>query len=73
MMGGAMMLMAALAVAVLVAVLVPAVLGCVWLVRTLRSASRRSEVDAREVLRRRYAVGEIDEAEFGRRMAVLDR
>ncbi len=75
MMNGPMMigmgLAAALVVAVLLAVLVLAVLGSVWLVRRLRSGPQPA--DAREVLRRRYAAGELDEVEFERRMAVLDR
>lgn len=43
------------------------VLGAVWLARSLRDGSRgrpREVSSAEEVLRRRYAAGEIDEDEY---------
>jgi putative membrane protein len=56
-----------------VGLLVLAVVGVVWLVRHTNS---RGEVDAaaespEEVLRRRYAAGELDEDEYLRRRAGL--
>lgn len=85
MMNGGMMIGMGLVALVLLAVLVLAVVGVVWLVRRLWSeplwggslwSGPEPQVDggdAREILRRRYAAGEIDEAELDRRMAVLDR
>ena len=56
------------------AVLVLAVVGIVWLVRRTGtdagSPAAQREV-AEDLLRRRYAAGEIDDEEFHRRMAVL--
>lgn len=74
-----------LLIVTVVAVLVAAVLAGVWLVRGLRgdrSAANRAaggaelaetapDNGAREVLRRRYAAGEIDEEEYERRLAGL--
>lgn len=61
----------------LVAVLAVAVLGTVWLVRgTRRDHSLTPGVrddDARELLRRRYATGEIDDQEYRHRLAGLIR
>lgn len=56
------------------AVLVLAVVGIIWLVRkqggsAMPQASPQGA--AEEVLRRRYATGEIDEEEYVRRLAVL--
>jgi putative membrane protein len=56
-----------------VALLVLAVVGVVWLVRRTNS---RGEVEAaaespEEILRRRYAAGELDEDEYLRRRAGL--
>jgi uncharacterized membrane protein len=76
---GAMGIWAFLAILTLLAVLVVAVLGSVWLLRKLREDDDGSpmapdvEQSAYEVLRRRYASGEIDENEYERRLAVLDR
>jgi putative membrane protein len=67
-----------LVILTLLAVLVVAVLTSVWLVRKLREdeygpvASDVGE-SAYEALRRRYAAGEIDEEEYERRLAVLNR
>jgi uncharacterized membrane protein len=67
-----------LVILTLVAVLVVAVLASVWLVRKLREdehspmASGIGE-SAYEALRRRYATGEIDDEEYERRLAVLNR
>jgi putative membrane protein len=67
-----------LVILTLLAILVVAVLGSVWLVRKLREddhgpmASDLGE-SAYEVLRRRYATGEIDDEEYERRLAVLHR
>ena len=81
MMGGmtaAWGLWAFLVILTLVAVLVVAVLASVWLVRKLREdehSPRAAGVgeSAYEALRRRYATGEIDEEEYERRLAVLNR
>lgn len=56
--------------------LVLAVLGSVWLFRLLRQdgadvASAASGDTARELLRRRYAPGEIDDEEYERRLSAL--
>lgn len=53
-----------------------AVAGIVWLVRRAGSGSGASHStwqreSPEDVLRRRYAAGEIDEEEFARRMSVL--
>lgn len=77
-MWGAMGIWAFLAILTLLAILVAAVLGSVWLVRKLREddgSPMASDVEqsAYEVLRRRYASGEIDENEYERRLAVLNR
>lgn len=70
-MGVAVLLVAA----VLVAVLVLAVLGSIWLVRRLRAGTpvTGKPADPAETLRRRYAAGEIDDDEFERRSAALQR
>jgi len=49
------------------------VLGIRWLIRADRRGSHEGPAapDALEVLRQRYARGEIDEAEYERRRAVL--
>ena len=65
-----------LVILTLLAILVLAILGSVWLVRSLQSGrtTRGGVADdsaAREVLRRRYAAGEIDDEEFERRLAAL--
>lgn len=81
MMGGMMSAMgiwAFLAILTLLAVLIVAVLGSVWLLRKLREddgSPMASDVEqsAYEVLRRRYASGEIDQNEYERRLAVLDQ
>ena len=67
-----------LLVVTLLAVLVLAVLGSVWLFRHLRQGggdndSVPSDADkARELLRRRYAAGEIDDEEYERRLTALN-
>ncbi len=56
------------------AVLVLAVLGIIWLVRKQggsAAAQPSRQGAAEEVLRRRYATGELDEEEYLRRLAVL--
>lgn len=78
MMGGGMMggmgLWMLLWVLVGIAVLVLAVVGIIWLVR--RTDSRRPDPPthretSQELLRRRYAAGEIDEEEYERRRSRL--
>lgn len=69
-------LWALLLLVVLVAVLVLAILGSVWLFRQLRwgGPDRRGvpgDGTARDLLRRRYAAGEIDDEEYERRLAAL--
>lgn len=74
---GAMGIWVFLLVAVLLAVLVAAVLGSVWLVRRLSSgtdqaAPSQGPDDASDTLRRRYAAGEIDDDEYARRRSTLE-
>ncbi|MGH3987429.1 MAG: SHOCT domain-containing protein [Pseudonocardiaceae bacterium] len=64
-----------LVIVTLLAVLVLAVLGCVWLYRRLRAEQHNAgTVDhdsARAKLRERYAAGEIDDEEYERRLSGL--
>lgn len=55
------------------ALLVLAVLAIVWLVRSLRrpAAGAPSTESAEDVLRRRYAAGEISDEEYRQRLAQL--
>ncbi|MQA03867.1 MAG: SHOCT domain-containing protein [Streptosporangiales bacterium] len=54
------------------ALLVAIVLAIVWLARRLTTGAARRQVDpAEEVLRRRYATGEIDRDEYERRLVDL--
>lgn len=76
-----------LLIAALLAVLSVAVLGGVWLARQLRQNGEDygeswagedygeswAGEGARDVLRRRYAAGEIDDDEYERRLATLSR
>jgi len=65
-----------LAVVTVLAMLVLAVLGSVWLVRQLRRPERGSPPTgdtARDLLRRRYAAGELDDDEYERRLSALNR
>lgn len=77
MMGGGMMgamgLWMVLGVLVAVALLVFTVLGIVWLVRRTEAggSSASRGVSADELLRARYAAGEIDEQEYRRRRSGL--
>lgn len=67
-------LWALLAVVTVLAML--AVLGSVWLVRQLRHPERGSPPTgdtARDLLRRRYAAGELDDDEYERRLSALNR
>ena len=68
-------LWALLSIVVLVAVLVLAALGSVWLFRQLRGGTDRdnpaSVETAKELLRRRYAAGEIEDEEYERRLTAL--
>jgi putative membrane protein len=75
---GAMGIWMFLVVITVVAVLVAAVLGSIWLVRRLREDGRDpvfpgEDDGTHEELRRRYAAGEIDDEEYERRLAVLNR
>lgn len=56
-----------------VAVLALAVLGMVWFVRRMdgQGSDRSHPETAEEILRRRYAAGELDEDEYLRRRAGL--
>ena len=80
MMDGMMMgmgLWALLLMVTLVALLVLAVLGIIWLWRYLgqtgsdRNSLSNDDDAARQLLRQRYAAGEIDDEEFKRRLAAL--
>lgn len=74
---GAMGAWALLVTATLLAILVVTVLAGVWLVRSLkqdrRSGGPQGEGSPHDVLRRRYAAGEIDDDEYERRLAAVDR
>lgn len=73
-MGGLMMGWMALWGLVALALLGLSVAGGVWLIRGGRSdnaSARREPARAEEILRRRYAAGEIDEDEFFRRRSGL--
>ncbi len=77
-MGGMMAgmgLWALLVIITVLAVLVLAVLGSVWLWRQVRGGQgRTSSTDtdaARQALRKRYAAGEIDDEEYERRLSGL--
>lgn len=67
-----------LLVVTLLAILVLAVLGSIWVFRHLRQGGTDHDSvpgdgnDARELLRRRYAAGEIDDEEYERRLAALN-
>lgn len=67
-----------LMVVTLLAILVLAVLGSIWVFRHLRQGGPNQDSvpgdgnDARELLRRRYAAGEIDDEEYERRLAALN-
>jgi putative membrane protein len=82
MMGGgmtaAMGIWAFLVITTVLAVLILAVLGSIWLLRRLRkdasgTAPSWDNDSAHEVLRRRYAAGEIDDDEYERRRSALSR
>lgn len=83
MMGGGMMaamgIWAVVLIATVVAVLVAAVLASIWLVRRLRHDRTTlrdgadADADAEDILRRRYAAGEIDDDEYQRRRSLLSR
>jgi putative membrane protein len=69
-------LWALLVIVAVVTVVLVAVLGSVWLTRRLRQDAAVSTVttepdNARELLRRRYAAGEIDDEEYERRLSAL--
>ncbi|MBA3308564.1 MAG: SHOCT domain-containing protein [Nocardioidaceae bacterium] len=75
-MGGGMMLWMVVWGLVGLAALVLAVVGIVWLVRRIdadtRSSEPRKSADSpEEILRRRYAAGELDEDEYLRRQSGL--
>jgi putative membrane protein len=74
MMGGAMIVWALLWTLIGIAVLVLAVVAIVYLVHRMNRSSSDGGgrgPSAEEVLRRRYAAGEIDEDEFHRRRAAM--
>lgn len=58
-------------IAVGVAVLVVAVLAGVWLVRAPRTHETPGSTAEIDILRRRYAAGEIDEEDYQRRLRLL--
>ncbi|GGL44452.1 SHOCT domain-containing protein [Planomonospora parontospora] len=66
--------MARFAVALLVvAVIAAVVFGLALMVRASRTRRGPAPDDPREILRRRYAAGEIDEDEYLRRMSGLSQ
>ena len=72
MMGGGMAAWVLLWSLVGLAVLVLAIVATVWLIRRMGTQHQSdSQHGAEDVLRRRYAAGEIDDEEFHRRLAVL--
>jgi putative membrane protein len=70
-MGGGMMTCMALWALVGLAILAIAVAGAVWLVRRNAPETGHRPESAEEILKRRYAAGEIEEDEFQRRRADL--
>jgi len=71
MMAGMGLWMALVAIT-LISVLVVAVLGSMWLLRRLRNSNAGPTRETpQELLRRRYAAGKMDDAEFERRLAAL--
>jgi putative membrane protein len=70
-MGGGMMMWMLLWAVVGLAVLALAVTGVVWLVRRSSPDTVPRQESPEEILKRRYAAGEIDEDEFQRRRAGL--
>ncbi|GAA3118519.1 hypothetical protein GCM10010466_06820 [Planomonospora alba] len=67
-------MIARLAVVLLVvAVVVAVVLGLALVLHTSRARRRPVADDPKEILRRRYAAGEIDEDEYLRRMSGLSQ
>ncbi|WP_137121281.1 SHOCT domain-containing protein [Segeticoccus rhizosphaerae] len=73
---GSMGLWALLWTAAVVAVLAVLAIGSVWLIRRephAGSGPGESRTDPVQILKGRYAAGEIDEGEFERRLAVLSR
>jgi len=61
---------------VALALLALAIAGTVWLIRSARSGDTHQAVGvptAEEILRSRYAAGEIDEDEYRRRLSSLGR
>lgn len=73
---GAMGVWALLWTAVALVVLAALVAGAVWLVRraaALGAWSANVGPDPVQILRRRYATGEVDDGEYERRMATLTK
>jgi putative membrane protein len=70
-MGGGMMMWMVIWALVGLAVLALAVAGVVWLVRRSGPEAGHRPESAEEILKRRYAAGEIDEDEFQGRRADL--
>lgn len=72
-----MVMWAVLCLLALLAVLTATALGAVWLARRLRRGSDQPEPSggdgARELLRHRYAAGELNDEEYERRLAALSR
>ncbi|MEV5408575.1 SHOCT domain-containing protein [Thermopolyspora sp. NPDC052614] len=64
-----LLLIAALVIALLAAIS----FGMAWLSRKTAEARRPAAEDPREILKRRYAAGEIDEDEYLRRMSGLSQ
>lgn len=70
-----MVVWAVLGLLALFAVLTATALGAVWLARRLRRGSDQPDSSgddsARELLRHRYAAGELNDEEYERRLAAL--
>ncbi len=62
-----------LTVAFVLAVLAAVGFGVAWLTSTVQERRRAREEDPKEILKRRYAAGEIDEDEYLRRMSGLSQ
>ncbi|GGM90618.1 hypothetical protein GCM10010106_42740 [Thermopolyspora flexuosa] len=62
-----------LTVAFVLAVLAAVGFGVAWLTSTVHERRRAREEDPKEILKRRYAAGEIDEDEYLRRMSGLSQ
>ncbi len=62
-----------LIIALVIALMAAISFGMAWLTRKTEELRRPAVEDPREILKRRYAAGEIDEDEYLRRMSGLSQ